>query len=148
MKRATVFALGLVAGLAAAAVLLFTWNSQKMIKVHTLKQPLILSSDTAGKALHLLPAGATLYFDKSFPEGSTRYKIYVNVDRMPLSLRELTDPNEIDPLDARAFDKLALAQALKSYPLTQKELASILQSPQLSIQDVQEVLTEYLEKNK
>jgi hypothetical protein len=46
----------------------------------------------------MLPIGTTLYFDKSFPEGFTRYKVYVNIDRMPLALRELSDPSEIDPL--------------------------------------------------
>ena len=148
MKRVTIFILGLLSGIAVFAILMFIWNAQKMTKVHTLKQPLIVSSNSAGKVLHLLPAGATLYFDKSFPEGFTRYKIYVNVDRMPLPLRELTDPTEIDPLEARAFDKFALAQALNNYPLTREELGAILQSPQLTKQDVQEVLKEYLEKSK
>ena len=79
-----------------------------MTKVHVTKQPMLVSSNTASTVMHLLPAGTTLYFDKSYPEGFTRYKVYVNVDRMPLALRELADPNEIDPLEARAFDKLGM----------------------------------------
>jgi hypothetical protein len=148
MNRIINFLLGIVCGLAVCSISLYIWSTHKMTKVHTLKQPLILSSNAPGKVLHLLPVGATLYLDKSFPEGFTRYKIYVNVDRMPLALRELVDPSEIDPLEARAFDKQALAQALREYPLTRDELAAILQSPQLTKQDVQEVLAEYLEKNK
>jgi hypothetical protein len=142
------FLLGFVCGLAAFSISLYIWNNHKMTKVHTLKQPLILSSNTPGKVLHILPVGATLYLDKSFPEGFTRYKIYINIDRMPLALRELADPSEIDPLEARAFDKPTLSQALRDYPLTREELAAILQSPQLTKQDVQEVLKEYLEKNQ
>ena len=148
MKRTAMFSLGLLTGFLVFAILLFIWNTQKMTKVHTLKQPLLVSSNTTGKVLHLLPSGTTLYFDKSFPEGFTRYKIYVNVDRMPLLLHELTDPSEIDPLEARAFDGPTLAQALRDYPLTREELAAILQSPQLTKQDVQEVLNEYLRKNE
>lgn len=148
MKRATIFVLGIVSGITLTIILFSIWSTQKMTKIHVLKQPLIVSSNNAEKVLHLLPVGATLYFDKSFPEGFTRYRIYVNVDRMPLALRELADPNEIDPLEARAFDKPGLAQALRDYPLTREELAAILHSPQLTRQDVQEVLKEYLENSK
>lgn len=117
-------------------------------KTHTLKEPLILSSRSSGGVSHLLPIGTTLYLNKSFPEGFTQYRIYVNVDRMPLALQDLADPSEIDPLEARAFDKPALARALRDYPLTRDELAAILQSPQLTKQDIQEVLKEYLEKDQ
>lgn len=75
----------------------------KSIKVHTLKAPLVLVSDQPANTVHLLPIGTTLYYEKSFPEGFTRYKIYVNVDRMPLDLRYLSDPTEINPLEARAL---------------------------------------------
>lgn len=92
-------------GVALALAPTYIWNAEKMTKVHTLTQPLLVSSDSAGKALHMLPVGTTLYLDKSFPEGFTRYKVYVNVDRMPLALRDLPDPNEINPLEARAFDR-------------------------------------------
>ena len=67
----------------------------------------IISSNQSDRALHTLPPGTALYFDKGFPEGFSRYKVYVNVDRMPLALRDLPDRNEIDPLDARPFDNHA-----------------------------------------
>ena len=148
MRRTAIFTLGLVSGLALSVASIFLWNTEKMTKVHILKQPMLVSSNTAGKVLHLLPAGTTLYLDKSYPEGFTRYKVYINVDRMPLTLRELADPNEVDPLEARAFDKPALIQALRDYPITRQELAEILHSPQLTKQEVQEVLEDYLDENK
>jgi hypothetical protein len=107
--------------------------------VHILEEPMLLSANTAGNGLHFLPAGTTLYFDKSYPEGFARYKVYVNVDRIPLTLRELADAHEIDPLEARAFDKPALIQLLRDYPITRQELAEILHSPQLSEQEMREV---------
>lgn len=42
-------------------------------------------------------------------------------DRMPLGLHELTEPTEIDPLEARAFDKSSLALALRGYPLSRAD---------------------------
>lgn len=148
MNRIPVFTLGLLSGVAISVAAILVWNSTKTTRVHTLGQPMLVSSNTAGKVLHMLPVGTTLYFDKSYPEGFTRYKVYINVDRMPLSLRELADPNEIDPLDARAFDKPAVAEALRDHPVSRGELASILQSPLLTKQKIREVFREYLEENK
>jgi hypothetical protein len=96
----------------------------------------------------MLPVGTTLYFDKSFPEGFTRYKVYVNVDRMPLALRDLPDPSEINPLEARAFDRQALSQALRDYPLSRQELEAVLQSPHLTKEEIREVFNRYLEEGK
>jgi hypothetical protein len=148
MKRTGIFALGLLSGVAISILLTLIWNAEKMTKVHVLQQPMLVSSNAAGKVMHVLPIGTTLYLDKSYPEGFTRYKVYVNVDRMPLSLRELPDPNEIDPLEARPFDKPALVQALREYPLTRQELAAILQSPHLTKQEIQEVFGEYLREKE
>ena len=148
MKSAFTFSVGLLSGLVVASAAIFMWNSEKMTKVHTLKQPLLVSSNQPGKTLHMLPAGTTLYFDKSFPEGFTRYKVYVNIDRMPLALRDLNDSTEIDPIEARALDKEDLRRALRDYPLTRQELASILQSPHLTKDEVKEVLNQYLKNGE
>lgn len=126
-------------------LILFTyWNGFRMIKVHTLKAPLLLASTEPSKNLHLLPAGTTLYFDRSFPEGFTRYKVYINIDRMPLPLRDLSDPTEINPIQARPLDKSELAKALRDYPLTRQELEAILLSGHLTRDEVKEVLEDYL----
>ena len=148
MTQTAIFGLGLLSGVVASILSTFLWNSEKTAKVHVLQQPMLVSSNGAGKVLHVLPIGTTLYLDKSYPEGFTRYKVYVNVDRMPLGLRELPDANEIDPLEARPFDKPALVQALREYPLTRQELAAILQSPHLTKPEIQEVFDEYLREKE
>lgn len=94
---------GFLSALAVSAGVVLTGEGKRIVKVHTLTQPLIILISEVSASLHHLPAGATLYFDKSFPEGFTRYKVYVNVDRLPLTLRELSNATEIDPLEARAF---------------------------------------------
>lgn len=142
------FLIGFIFGALCFSIAFFLWNSTKMTKIHKLKTPLILASDSPTKNLHLLPAGTTLYFDKSFPEGFTRYRVYINIDRMPLSLTDLADPTEIDPIEARAFDKFELNRALHDYPLTRQDLERILNSNQLTREEIMEVLANYIEATK
>jgi hypothetical protein len=114
-----------------------------MTKVHVLKSPMLLASPKTSKAQHLLPAGTTLYFDKSFPEGFTRYKVYVNVDRFPLTLTDQADPNSIDPIEAAPIDVNDLRKLLNDYPLGLDDLAAILKSSKLGKEDIRKVLEEY-----
>jgi hypothetical protein len=114
-----------------------------MTKVHTLKFPMLLGGPGGNGPFQFLPKGTTLYYDQSYPEGFTRYKIYVNVDRYPLSLSELSDPTEIDPLSAYAMDKGDLKRVLDRNPVTREDLTAILKSKQLSKQDIRDLLEEY-----
>ena len=112
-------------------------------KVHVLEAPMILTSDVPSKTMSLLPAGTTLYYDKSYPEGFTRYKVYINIDRHPLALSNLSDPTEIVPIDARVPDKEDLERLLREYPISKAELAAILKSSRISKEEIREVLHEY-----
>lgn len=115
-----------------------------MTKIHKLEYPLILSSESASKNTHMLPKGTVLYFDKSYPEGFTRYKIYINIDRMPLKLDDLSDPTEIDPIDAVAPSKEDLLKLLRDYPLTKSDLESILNSKRISKDEIREILDNFI----
>lgn len=90
--------------------------------------PLLIAGNNATKYHHLLPAGTTLYFDQSSPEGLSRYKVYINIDRMPLALRDLADPTEVDPIEARPLEKTELAKALRDYPLSREEIKEIFEN--------------------
>ena len=114
-----------------------------MTKIHTLTAPLLVAAQDSSKNLHLLPRGATLYFDKAFPEGFTSYKIYVNVDRMPLPLEQLADPTEIRPIEAFAPSAEDLRRLLRDYPLTRDDLVSILKSTKMEKQEIRSILAEY-----
>lgn len=142
--------IGKIVGFAAIfIILLFSANNlifrrDLMTKVHRLEYPLMLSSNIGSKNLHMLPRGTVLYFDKSYPEGFTRYKVYINVDRTPLKLEDLADPTEIDPIDAAVPSKEDLLKLLNDYPLTKGDLESILNSKRLSKDEVKEVLGNYI----
>uniref|UniRef100_Q47E08 Putative transmembrane protein n=1 Tax=Dechloromonas aromatica (strain RCB) TaxID=159087 RepID=Q47E08_DECAR len=122
----------------------FAPEHKTMTKIHKLEYPLILSSESASKNTHMLPKGTVLYFDKSYPEGFTRYKIYINIDRMPLKLDDLSDPTEIDPIDAVAPSKEDLLKLLRDYPLTKSDLESILNSKRISKDEIREILDNFI----
>lgn len=115
-----------------------------MTKVHTLEFPMLLISEKVGKVESLLPAGTVLYADQSFPEGFTRYKVYINIDRYPLKLSELPDPTMIAPLEARPLEKSDLQRFLKEYPLNRADLEAILKSNYISKSEVRDILSDYL----
>jgi hypothetical protein len=108
MKQALIFSGGYLSAILVVAASVLIWEGKRITKVHTLTRPMLISSNRADKMVHTLPPGTTLYFERSFPEEFSRYKVYINVDRMPLVLRDLPDPHEIDPLDARLIDKANL----------------------------------------
>ncbi|MFL6674546.1 MAG: hypothetical protein ACJ8LG_14790 [Massilia sp.] len=147
-KNVFFFFAGTVFGFLVVALLFTLWKHAKMTKVTTLEAPMVLVSNEPTKNLHLLPAGTTLYFDQSYPEGFTRYKVYINIDRMPLPLRDLADATEIDPIEARALSKSELAKALRDYPLTRGDLEGILQSTHMTTQEIEEVFNEFLRNAK
>lgn len=118
-------------------------GQKKMTKVHTLKFPMLLAGPEGNGPFQLLPKGTTLYYDQSYPEGFTRYMIYVNVDKYPLPTRELSDPTSIEPLTAFPMDKGDLKRLLDRNPITKQELSSILNSAQLSREEIRELLAEY-----
>lgn len=121
----------------------FIMEHKAVTKIHKLEYPLIVSSDLASESTHMLPKGTVLYFDKSYPEGFTRYKIYVNIDRMPLKLNDLIDPTEINPIEATAPSKDDLIKLLRDYPLTKSDLESILNSKRISKDEIREILNKF-----
>ena len=114
-----------------------------MTKVHKLEHPLLLSSDENDKNYSLLPKGTVLYFDQAFPEGFTRYKVYINIDRMPLDLKELGDPTIISPIEASFPSPEQLSKLLSQYPLTKEDIKSLLKSGYLSKDDIRALLEEF-----
>lgn len=138
------FVMGALVSAALSAAAFYLWSYSRMTKVHRLDYPLILSSDSSGGGYHLLPKGTVLYYERSYPEGFSRYRIYVNIDRMPLELTTLNDPTLIEPIEAVAPDKESLKKLLRDYPLTKDDLQAILKSGRLSQGEIREVFDEFV----
>lgn len=145
IKAMKLIGVSLTTCIISVAATYFFLEQKTMTKVHKLEFPLILSSDVPSKSVHLLPKGTVLYFDKSYPEGFTRYKVYINVDRTPLKLEELADATTIDPIDAAVPGKDDLIKLLRDYPLTKGDLESILGTKRISKEEIKEVLQKFSE---
>jgi hypothetical protein len=124
---------------------LFLWGylhwKSPMPHIHRLTTPLQLRTKDVSNGL--LPLGTTLYYDTSLAEGISRYKIYVNIDRMPLPLEALQDPTKIAPIEAAPFTQSALLRLLNNHPITRDDLRAIVNSGYLSKEEIQEVLYEF-----
>jgi hypothetical protein len=147
IKSIATFIAGIIFCVIVSSTIFFYWSTHKMTKVHTLEYPMLLSGDSSANSYHMLPKGTTLYYDQSYDEGFTRYKVYINIDRMPLNLVTLQDPTTIIPIWAYAPDKNDMKSLLREYPLTKSDLQSILKSGQLSKEDVKEILADFISKN-
>jgi hypothetical protein len=148
MKPITAFMAGMMTCALIGAMIYFFWNQQKPVRVHKLASPLVLESNEETNGFSMLPKGTVLYFDRAYPEGFTRYKVYVNIDRMPLKLEALADPTSIDPLEASAPDKETLKKLPREceYPLTKNDLDAMLKSGKFSRDEVTEVLEDFLRR--
>jgi len=147
IKNVITFIMGMIFCLIVCSIIYFYWSTHKMTDIHTLEHPLVLTGAESSNTFNVLPKGTTLYYDKSFDEGFTRYKVYINIDRMPLKLEALQDPTTIIPLEARQPDAEELKKMLGKYPLTKSDLQSVLKSGQLSKEDVKEILSDFINSN-
>jgi hypothetical protein len=136
--------IALLAGLAGGACLSILYaTGWRAVEVHTLEFPMLLAGPDGNGPFQLLPLGTTLYLDQTYPEGFTRYKIYVNVDRFPLKTTKLSDPTAIIPVTAFPMDKDDVKRLLERNPVTKEELTSILKSGVLPKAEIRELLAEY-----
>jgi hypothetical protein len=130
--------------LIVGALLYFHWDKHSATMAHRLTAPLLISAEGQDGGFHLLPKGTLMYFDKSYPEGFTRYKIYVNVDRMPLKNEPLPEPTLIEPIEATSIDGLTLSKILKEHPIRKEELTAIIKTNAMSKDEIKAVLEDYL----
>lgn len=142
-KIGLVVAWTLIVGAASGLSTYYLLEMKKMTKVHELEFPLMLEGSGVEGHNYLLPKGTKLYFEKSFPEGFARYRVYVNVEGVNLESREQSDPTTISPLMAYPVGKAELVKLLREHPITKDELAAILKSGQLSKEEIRAVLEEF-----
>jgi len=112
-------------------------------RVHTLEHPLLMTGAEVNSPPTILPKGTPLYYEKAFPEGFVRYKIYVNVEGIMLDTREPSERFWLKPMTAFPVQDEQLRDLLNTYPLTKEQLASILESGQISKTGIRTLLTEY-----
>ena len=113
-----------------------------MMKIHILESPLLLFGREDLNAFGLLPAGTMMYYEKSLPEGFSRYRVYINTEKTlnNLQLQTLADPSVIDPVWAGAVENDDLSKIIADHPITKGELHQILKNSHLTKDEINEVL--------
>jgi hypothetical protein len=67
---------------------------------HVLSAPMVVHSGEPGTTPGVLPAGTSMRWTGSLPEGIDRYTVVVNVERNPLPLEPLPRPDLVEPITA------------------------------------------------
>jgi hypothetical protein len=112
-----------------------------------LQEPLLLHVLEPGaqrRDFHILPAGTALYEDYGFPEGHTRYKVYINI-KADFAAKEITSdkPNFIAPIWANPVQPEDLAKLISDTPIAKDDLVRILKARKMTREDLAQIVREW-----
>ncbi len=112
-----------------------------------LQEPLLLEvyePEAQQRDYHILPAGTALYKDYSFPEGHTRYIVYVNI-KAPVAMRTVVDerPNLTVPLWGEPVGREDLPRLLADTPVSKEDLVRILKARKMTREDLAQIVREW-----
>ncbi len=111
-----------------------------------LKEPLLLESEGKSQDFHVLPAGTALYKDRDFPEGFTRYIIYLNI-KSDFAAEEIVSdkPNLIDPIWGHAVRRDDLPFLMATTPVTKADLERILKARKMTREELAQIVRDWKE---
>jgi hypothetical protein len=111
-----------------------------------LSEPLLLNAEGAAKYFHMLPVGTPMYKDYSFPEGHTRYIVYVNVKGEFQAEKVVSDKkNMIDPIWGETVKKEDLKQLMAETPISKDDLVRILKARKITREELAQILRDWEE---
>ncbi len=109
-----------------------------------LEEPLLIESEGEAKNFHVLPAGTPLYKDKSFPEGHTRYIVYVNIKGGPALEKIESDKAElIDPIWGYPVQPEDVPALVSETPVSKDELVRILKARKMTREELAQIVREW-----
>lgn len=111
-----------------------------------LKEPLLVSAGGETKYYHLLPVGTPLYVDESFPEGHTRYKLFINIKGPFAGEAIVSDKaNLVDPIWGSTLKKDDVQPLLAETPISKDELVSILKARKMTRDELAQLVRDWQE---
>lgn len=112
-----------------------------------LQEPLlleVLDPEAQQRNFHMLPAGTALYKDYGFPEGHTRYIVYVNIKAKFAAKEIVSDkPNFIAPLWAEPVKPDDLPKLIADTPISKDDLVRILKARKMTREDLAQLVREW-----
>jgi len=152
MKVSRCVGFALVLALTFGAGMIFQTFGLPAMKKTTyleLQEPLLLEVLEPGaqqQDFHMLPAGSALYPDYTFPEGHTRYIVYINI-KAQIAAREIVSdkPNFIAPLWAEPVATRDLPALMANTPVSKKDLVRILKARAVTREDLAQIVREWSE---
>jgi len=121
----------------------FQMSGTKYLKT---AEPLLLASNVEGKYFHMLPAGTAMYEDYSFPEGHTRYIVYVNFKgALAAEIVESDKPNLKSPIWAYPVEKDDVQKLLAEAPISKDDLVRILKARKITREELAQIVREWRE---
>ena len=109
-----------------------------------LKEPLLLNAEGKQENFHMLPAGTPLYKDQTFPEGHTRYIVYINVKGAFSAERiESKKANLIDPIWGYPVQRTDLPDLIGNAPLSKDDLVRILKARKMNREELAQIVREW-----
>ena len=112
--------------------------------VHIVESPLQIATNDPSERF-VIPAGTTLHYIDSFPEGFQRYIVYVNIEGPPLTLHEVERDNFIAPVSAYPTSKEEKARWTNG-PVNEEYIRALLSSSGLSVDELIELVERTSEK--
>jgi hypothetical protein len=111
-----------------------------------LSEPLLINAEGESKYFHVLPAGTPMYKDSSFPEGHTRYIVYINVKSEFQAEKVVSDKkNLIDPIWAETVKREDVKQLMAETPISKDDLVRILKARKMTREDLAQIVREWEE---
>jgi hypothetical protein len=109
-----------------------------------LQEPLLLNAEGDLKNFHMLPAGTPLYKDESFPEGHTRYIVYINIKGdFSAEIVESNKPNLVDPIWAYPVQRSDLPGLIAETPVSKDDLVRILKARKMTREELAQIVREW-----
>lgn len=109
-------------------------------------EPLLLNAGGEHKYHYMLPPNTPMYKDFAFPEGHTRYVVYVNVkDRFASESVESEKTDLIDPVWAYTIAKDEVPKLMTSTPISKGDLIRILKAREVTREDLAKIAREWSE---
>lgn len=107
-------------------------------------EPLLLNAGGEHTYLYMLPPNTPMYKDYSFPEGHTRYIIYVNIkDKFSSEQIESDKPDLIDPIWAFPVEKEEVSKLMAATPISKEDLIRILKAREVTREDLAQIVREW-----